>query len=116
MNPKGHKELVPYRFSSLLYRGTIVVEDNRALNTACGFLLPPLSGAISRNAQVTVTVVEVEGAVVTEGPSSSAGTGGGVTTICEPPTEISPSLAPGESLECTASTTVIQDDVNRAEV
>lgn len=61
-------------------------------------------------------MVEVEATVVTKDPPSSTGTGDGVTVVCEPPLETSPSLAPGESLECTAKTVVVQDDVNRGEV
>ena len=39
-----------------------------------------------------------------------------MTIVCEPPLETTPSLAPGDSLECTAKTVILQDDVNRGEV
>lgn len=61
-------------------------------------------------------MVEVEANAVTEDPPSSTGTGGGVTIVCDPPLETSPSLAPGETLECTTKIGIVQDDVNRAKV
>lgn len=86
------------------------------LKTTLRPCLPPLAGVAFRFGQVTVTVVEVGATAVTEDPSSSTGTGGGVTIVCEPPLETAPSLAPGESLECTAKTVIVQDDVNRGKV
>lgn len=66
--------------------------------------------------QVTVVVAEVEATSVTEDTQSSSSTGRASTVVCEPPLETAPSLAPGESLQCTANTVVTQDDVNRGEV
>lgn len=82
----------------------------------CSFSLSLCLSVTSRSAQVTATVVEVEATVVAEDPSSSTATGGGVTVVCDPPLETSPSLVPGESLECTAKTSIVQDDANRGEV
>ncbi len=61
-------------------------------------------------------MVEVEATAVTGDASSSSGTGREATVVCEPPLETAPSLAPGESLQCTANAVVTQDDVNRGEV
>ena len=62
-------------------------------------------------------MVQVEGTVVTEDTlSSGSSTGRATAVLCKPPLETNHSLAPGESLECTANIAIIQDDINRGEV